>query len=235
MSRTRKTPKKVSAGFIAYYRVSDPKQQKSGLGLEAQRHTLSRYTPILAEYVEVESGKRHENRPQLLAALAECKRRGATLLIAKLDRLARNVHFVSGLMESGVEFVAADMPHASKLTIHIFAAMAEHEREMISQRTRDGLAAAIREIEEKGFRISRKSGRTFSKMGNPRWEESIEKARAARSKPKSAAELLPMLRAHKDAGKSLREIAAAMNTLGIKTASGAQWHPSSVRAALLVA
>jgi DNA invertase Pin-like site-specific DNA recombinase len=235
MPRTRKTPRKTSTGFVAYYRVSDLKQEKSGLGLEAQRHALSRYTPILNEYVEVESGKRHENRPQLLAALAECKRRSATLLIAKLDRLARNVHFVSGLMESGVDFVAADMPHASKLTVHIFAAMAEHEREMISQRTKDGLAAAIREIETNGFRISRRSGQKITKMGNPRWQDSIEKARAARAKPKQAHELLPMLQAHKDAGKSLREIAAAMNALGIKTATGAQWHPSSVRAALLAA
>jgi len=96
---------------------------------------------LIGEYVEVESGKRR-NRPELAAALEACKREKATLLIAKLDRLARNVHFISGLMESGVDFVAADNPHANKLMIHLLAAFAEHEREQISERTKEALAAA---------------------------------------------------------------------------------------------
>ena len=131
---------------IAYFRVSTDRQGKSGLGLEAQRESVNRYLEsvgwnLIGEYVEVESGKR-KNRPQLAAALQACKKEKATLLIAKLDRLARNVHFISGLMESRVDFVAADNPHANKLMIHLLAAFAEHEREQISQRTKEALAAA---------------------------------------------------------------------------------------------
>lgn len=248
-SRTVKTAT-ASEGYIAYYRVSSVRQGESGLGLEAQRaavERLAKHGPILNEYTEVESAKSHTNRPQLLAALAEAKRRKATLLIAKLDRLARNVHFISGLMESGVDFQAADLPHANRLTLHILAAMAEHEREMISQRTRAGMEAARREIEANGFRISRRSGKSYSKHGNPRWEESIAKARASRkgakpagpgqapTKPGLSPEVQTILQKHREDGRSLREIAAAMNELGIKTASGAQWYPSSVRAALLAA
>jgi len=113
--------------------------------MDAQREAVTRYAAsrgtIVAEYVEVESGRKSD-RPQLIAALADCRQRRATLVIAKLDRLARNVHFISGLMNSDVEFVAVDMPTANRLTIHILAAVAEHEREMISERTRSALAAA---------------------------------------------------------------------------------------------
>ncbi len=96
----------------------------------------------MAEFIEVDSGKKHTNRPQLLAALAECRKRRAVLLIARLDRLARNVAVIANLMDSAVEFVAVDMPHANLLTIHILAAVAEHEREIISQRTKAALAGA---------------------------------------------------------------------------------------------
>ena len=136
-----------STAYVAYYRVSTQRQGQSGLGLDAQRQAVSRYVnggQLVAEFTEVESGKRSTNRPQLQAALEECKRRHAVLLIAKLDRLARNVHFISGLMEAGVEFIAADMPFANKLTVHVMAAMAEWEREQISQRTKDALATAKR-------------------------------------------------------------------------------------------
>src|ERR1700712_439742 len=120
--------------FVAYYRVSTQKQGTSGLGLEAQRASVLAHAKngiILAEFTEVESGKRVD-RPKLAEALKLAKRHKATLIIAKLDRLARNVHFISGLLESKVEFIACDMPLANKLTIHIMAAMAEHERDMIS-------------------------------------------------------------------------------------------------------
>ena len=125
--------------FVSYYRVSTAQQGASGLGLEAQREAVSRHVAgaqgvIVAEFQEVESGKKND-RPQIAAALAACRLRHATLVIAKLDRLARNVHFISSLMELGVDFVACDNPHATRLTIHILAAVAEHEREMISQRT----------------------------------------------------------------------------------------------------
>lgn len=132
--------------YIAYYRVSTDRQGKSGLGLEAQREAVVRYLnggdwELTQEFTEIESGKRN-NRPQLAAAIEACRKSKATLIIAKLDRLARNVHFISGLMESGVEFVAVDNPHANKLMLHMLAAFAEHEREQISQRTKAALAAA---------------------------------------------------------------------------------------------
>ena len=130
---------------VAYYRVSTAKQGASGLGLDAQRAAIATWTAangaaVLAGYTEVESGKRAD-RPELGKALAHAKRSRATLVIAKLDRLSRNVHFLSGLMESGVDFIACDNPHANKLTIHILAAVAEDEAKRISERTRAALAA----------------------------------------------------------------------------------------------
>ena len=133
--------------FVAYFRVSTDRQGKSGLGLDAQRQAVMSYLDggrwtLVAEFTEVESGKRDDNRPQLAAASAACKRQKARLVIAKLDRLSRNLAFIAALMESGVEFVAVDNPHMNKLTIHILAAVAEHEREMISERTKAALQAA---------------------------------------------------------------------------------------------
>ena len=131
---------------MAYFRVSTDHQGIDGNGIAAQRKAVADYLNggkwrLVGEFTEVESGKRSD-RPALAKALAACKRHKAKLVIAKLDRLARNVHFISGLMDAGVEFVACDMPHANKLTIHILAAVAEHEREAISARTKAALAAA---------------------------------------------------------------------------------------------
>ncbi len=125
--------------FVAYHRVSTERQGQSGLGLDAQRAAVVAFMhgkgELEAEFVEVESGRK-DDRPQFAAALAMCRgKAGRVLLIAKLDRLARSVTFISNLMESGVAFVAVDMPHANKLAMHVLAAVAEHEREMISQRT----------------------------------------------------------------------------------------------------
>jgi DNA invertase Pin-like site-specific DNA recombinase len=136
--------------FVAYYRVSTQKQGQSGLGLEAQKAGVLSYLDgggwkLIEEFTEVETGKGAnalDRRPQLCAALALCKKQKATLVIAKLDRLARNVHFVSGLIESGVEFVAADMPQANKTMIQMYAVMSEWERDAISKRTKEALAAA---------------------------------------------------------------------------------------------
>src|SRR5215510_6853364 len=132
--------------FISYLRVSTDKQGERGYGIEAQRKAVEDYLnggnwQLVGEYVEVESGKRND-RPQLAAALAACRKHKAKLIIAKLDRLSRNVAFIAALMDSKIEFVCCDFPTANRLTLHILAAVAEHEREMISQRTRAGLAAA---------------------------------------------------------------------------------------------
>ena len=132
--------------FVSYLRVSTARQGASGLGLEAQRAAVAAHLngsdwTLLREIVEVESGKRND-RPALAEALRLCGQQKATLVIAKLDRLARNVHFISGLMESGVEFLAVDMPSANRFVVHILAAVAEQEAEAISKRTKAALAAA---------------------------------------------------------------------------------------------
>ena len=134
--------------LISYYRVSTRKQELSGLGLEGQKAAVASFAGsngvrVLAEYTEVETGKRAD-RPELAKAIAQAKRSRATLVVAKLDRLARNVAFTSALMESGVDFVACDNPHANRLTIHILAAVAEDEARRISERTKAALKAAKR-------------------------------------------------------------------------------------------
>lgn len=207
-------------GIVAYYRVSTDKQGESGLGLEAQREAVARYAgdnPLVSEFTEIESGKRHTNRPQLLSAIDLCKRKKLTLVIAKLDRLARNVHFISGLLESGVEFVAADNPHANKMTIQMLAVFAEHEREMISARTKAALAAA----KARGTRL-----------GNPRWQEAQARATAAANPVKPAAQVVEMMRQHRADGLSLRAIADKLNGLGLRTPKGAQWYAATVANAM---
>src|SRR5215831_21402287 len=152
---------KHTGRFVAYYRVSTARQGKSGLGLEAQRAAVSDHLnggswQLLAEFTEVESGKRSD-RPKLAEALKACRLKGAKLIIAKLDRLARNVAFISNLMESNVEFEAVDFPQANRLTIHILAAVAEHEAKVISERTRAALAAAKRRgVKLGGYRAGAK-------------------------------------------------------------------------------
>ena len=207
--------------FVAYYRVSTQQQGRSGLGLEAQRKAVADYLngggwELVAEFTEVESGKRND-RPELVAALALAKKQRAKLLIAKLDRLARNVHFISGLMESGVDFVAVDMPQANKLTVHILAAMAEHEREMISQRTRVALAAA----KERGM-----------KLGSPTLDRDRPKGwKANKTQAQQRAEVvLPLIEGIKSAGiTTLAGIAKALNARGVPTPRGGAWYATSVK------
>ena len=136
----------TNANYVAYYRVSTERQGQSGLGLEAQRTAVDNYLnggnwTLLDTFTEVESGRRND-RPELAKALDLCRRRKATLVIAKLDRLARNVAFIANLMEANVDLVAVDMPQANRLTLHIMAAMAEHEAQAVSQRTKAALQAA---------------------------------------------------------------------------------------------
>jgi DNA invertase Pin-like site-specific DNA recombinase len=205
--------------YVAYLRVSTERQGQSGLGLEAQREAITHWLnggrwQLVAEHVEVESGK-NNNRPQLAEALAACKRHRAKLIIAKLDRLARNVHFISGLMESGVEFVAVDNPHANRLTVHILAAVAEHEREMISERTKAALAAA----KARGVKLGGDRGRTITReMINAGNAAKVAQARAR------AADLAPTIKELQTAGyESLRAIATGLEERGIPAARGGKW------------
>ena len=203
--------------FVAYYRVSTDRQGISGLGLDAQREAVSRYVaaePMLAEFQEIESGKSHTNRPQLTAAMEVCRKQKATLVIAKLDRLARDVHFISGLMKSGVEFVAVDMPHANRLTVHILAAVAEHEREMISARTKVALA----QVKKRG-----------TKLGNPRWEDTLHLAREVRNPLSPSPQVVQIVQQQRQEGRTLRAIVDHLHGLGIMTPYGNRWHAKTIR------
>jgi DNA invertase Pin-like site-specific DNA recombinase len=212
--------------FISYLRVSTQRQGKSGLGLEAQRKAVTDHLnggkwELMQELVEVESGK-SKDRPKLAEALRLCRVYNATLLVAKLDRLARNVAFVSALMEAKVKFVAADLPEANELTVHIMAAMAEYEAKAISTRTKLALAAA----RERGV-----------KLGGYRWDiGSLSKqgrALALRARRASiarrTADLLPVVRDIQGQGStSLRQVAAVLNERGISTARGGSWTATQV-------
>jgi DNA invertase Pin-like site-specific DNA recombinase len=207
--------------FVAYYRVSTDRQGRSGLGLEAQQKAVRDYLnggtwELIGEFTEVESGK-NAARPQLAQAIEACRKHRARLVIAKLDRLSRNLAFVATLMESGIEFVAVDNPHANKLTIHILAAVAEHEREAISERTKAALAAA----KARGVRL-----------GTPDAAGAIQRMAAARtaSTARFAANVLPIIRELQAAGhKSCNSIATQLNARNVTTARGGRWAHVQVR------
>jgi DNA invertase Pin-like site-specific DNA recombinase len=211
--------------FVTYLRVSTERQGQSGLGLEAQRAAVLDHVAgkgeIAAEYVEIESGKRNE-RPQLASAMAEAKRIGAVLLIAKLDRLARNVAFIANLLESGVEIAAADMPEANRFLLHVMAAVAEHEAQAISDRTKAALAAAKARGVKLGWSIPERKGeqRQASRAGV---------AKNAQKADQHAANVLPIIRQIAASGASLRNIAGELNARGIKTARGGLWYAGTVR------
>jgi DNA invertase Pin-like site-specific DNA recombinase len=214
--------------FIGYLRVSTEKQGLSGLGIEAQRKAIDDYLnggkwELLAEYVEIESGKRSD-RPELAKALAQSKATGATLVIAKLDRLSRSVAFISNLMESGVEFVAADMPMANRLTVHVhvLAAVAEHERVMISQRTTAALAAA----KVRGVKLGNPNGaRALRGLGNGR---AIVGAKAKADA--HMVRVVPVIETiRREGATGLRGIAEQLNRQGILTARGGRWYATTVK------
>jgi len=224
--------------FIAYYRVSTQKQGQSGLGLEAQQQAVHQYLngkDLIAEFVEVESGKRTD-RPKLADAIAACRIHDAKLIIAKLDRLARNVHFVSGLKESGVWFQAVDFPDANNLTIHILAAVAEHEAEMVSMRTRAALAAVKARYEANGKqeKLGRKRGQSGSEM-ECKFVADLVKARQVRSAKAVARanELAPVIAELQTVGcVSLRAIARGLDRRGYRPPRGGKWSASQVRTAM---
>lgn len=200
--------------FVAYYRVSTQRQGASGLGLSAQKFSVQTYLKnqgeIIAEFTDVESGKK-DNRPELANAIAYCKERGAVLLIAKLDRLTRNVAFIFALRDSGVQFLCVDMPDANTLTIGIMATMAQHERELISERTRKALAE------------KKKQGAILGKPENLT-DEAVEKglqvrqqnARQDANNRRAGA----MARSLRQSGHSWAEIARQLNEFGFRTRRG---------------
>ncbi len=211
--------------FIAYYRVSTDRQGRSGLGLDAQKKAVEDSLnggpwQLVGEFTEIESGKRSD-RPALEKALEACRRNKAKLVIAKLDRLSRNLAFIATLMESSVEFVAVDNPHANKLTIHILAAVAQHEREMISERTKAALQAA----KARGKRL-----------GNPKLSKAAARGTAAgkAAADQFAANVLPVIREIQASGiSSHNAIAAKLNERKVKTARGGRW--SHVQVGMILA
>jgi DNA invertase Pin-like site-specific DNA recombinase len=226
MKRNRGVKAMANGKFVSYLRVSTARQGASGLGLEAQRAAVTGYLnggewTLIQEVLEVESGKRND-RPALAAAIRLCRKHKATLVIAKLDRLARNVAFISNLMESGVEFVAVDMPQANRFVVHILAAVAEQEAEAISKRTKAALAAAKARGTQLGGR--RVSAERFAEIAAEGRNVRSAKAKALRS------ELLPTIAQIQAAGASnLRQIAAELNSRGIAAPRGGEWSAVQVQ------
>jgi DNA invertase Pin-like site-specific DNA recombinase len=210
--------------FVSYLRVSTVRQGKSGLGIEAQRKAVEDYLnggnwKLVKEFVEVESGK-HADRPQLAAAFQLCRLTGAKLVIAKLDRLSRDAHFLLGLEKAGVDFVAVDMPQANRLVVGIMAVMAEDERRRISERTKAALAAAKR----RGV-----------KLGGDRGSRPTNKQRAIAKRVRQdradarAADLAPVVKELEAAGAvTLRAIAAGLDERGIPAARGGAWSANQI-------
>lgn len=207
---------------VSYLRVSTGRQGQSGLGLEAQREAVARYAAdkgfeLLAEFLEVHTGKGADalaKRPQLVAALAMAKKQGARLVAAKLDRLGRNVHFISGLIEMGVNFAAADMPDADTFQLHIYAALAQQEGKAISQRTKDALAAA----KAKGTVLGT-HGKILAASNRA---DAIERV----------APMMPMLADMKAEGLSMRAMVASLNDKGIPSPAGGKWHLANLHRAM---
>ena len=207
--------------FVAYYRVSTDRQGRSGLGLEAQQKAVADFIAqgsgdLVTEYTEVESGKRN-NRAELAEALAACRKHKAVLLLARLDRLARNVAFVANLLEAGTDFIALDMPEADRTFLQMAAVFAEWEGRKISERTTAALAAA----KARGTRLGSPEPQKGSAVG-----AEAQKAEADRFAANSA----PVIDSIRSAGvTSLRGIADALNARGVQTARGGRWHAATVR------
>lgn len=213
--------------YVTYYRVSTQRQGRSGLGLDAQKDAVRRYLEAhggteLATFREVESGKLN-TRPQLDAALRRCRQTRATLLVAKLDRLSRNAAFLLSLRDAGVRFVAADMPDMNETVVGILAVIAQHERQAISDRTRAALAAA----KARGVRLGNPH---LDRVAPRRPKDALHASQAAQKVAKDRAEdLRPVVDEARAAGcESLRQLAAHLNGLGIRTPRGGEWAAASV-------
>lgn len=219
----------MSKKIVAYYRVSTKRQGASGLGLEGQQaavESLCRQNgwEIVATYTEIESGKRSD-RPQLAKALAHSKRARATLVVAKLDRLARNLAFLASLMESGADFVAVDNPTANRLTIHILSAVAEAEGKAISDRTRSALAA----YKARGGRLGAARPECRNLTTAARRRGSIAAGQAVRARADEAyQDLRPALAAMRSDGASYQAIAHQLNSQGHATRYGRPWNHVAV-------
>ena len=211
--------------YVAYYRVSTAKQGVSGLGLDSQKNIVSGYIKdgnLISEFTEIESGKNNQ-RKELEAAIALCKKESATLVIAKLDRLSRNVAFLAMLMESGLEFTCCDMPKANKFTLHIFSALAEQERELISTRTK----AALKELKAKG-----------KKLGTPKNLDQTARLKGNQSRRETALTCdvnrvaTKIILSERKDGKGFQEIVNELNSLGLKTTRGNSFSLSTVHSLL---
>lgn len=221
----------TNAKAVAYYRVSTKSQGASGLGIDAQKAAVADYIArsgltLAHEFLEVESGKNND-RPQLARAISLAKRTGAVLVVAKLDRLARNVAFTSKLMEAGVEFVCCDNPTANRLTIHILAAVAEDEARRISDRTKAALAAA----KARGVKLGAAREGHFDGIDRSQWLGAARQ-KAAEAVKKSADEayvdVIDDMRAMKAEGLSLAKIADKLNEMGNTTRRGKPWNAVQV-------
>jgi DNA invertase Pin-like site-specific DNA recombinase len=218
-------PESRPCQYVAYYRVSTGKQGRSGLGLEAQRAAVSQFVAkasgeLFAEFTEIKSGSTG-NRPQLDEALRACRIRRAILVIARLDRLSRNVRLIARLMESGLEFVAVDFPHANRLTIHVLAAVAEYETKVISERVKAGLAAA----KARGVKLG--GAKEGSRRDLPAANAASVLSRQRRAKAR-ARDLAPIVWGLIAQGKSKGEIAEELTRQGIRTPRKGKWSPSAI-------
>lgn len=220
--------------YVAYYRVSTKRQGRSGLGLDAQRETIMSYlrgregAQVVGEYVEVESG-RNADRPKLAEAIQHAKNANAVLVVAKLDRLARSVSFISALRESGCKFVAADLPEMTDLTLHIFAALAEYEAKRISERTRDALKAAKRRGKLLGSaRPGHWKGREERRIAGASTASKIAaRLRTSAAKLRNAS-LVAEAEQYRATGLTWEQVAEQFNEKGYETARGNKWTASAV-------